>query len=59
MIPAKEDKINMKSKETRTISVIIPVEIKEALDDVAKKEERTLSWVVRKAIEEYLNKKEN
>lgn len=49
----------MKSKETRTISVIIPVEIKEALDDVAKKEERTLSWVVRKAIEEYLNKKEN
>lgn len=43
------------------ITVIIPDEMKEGLDKTAVKEERNLSWVVRKAIQEYLDKqsKEN
>lgn len=43
------------------ITVIIPDEMKQGLDDIAIKEERNLSWVVRKAIQEYLDKqnKEN
>lgn len=46
----------MKSNESKTISVIIPVDVKEKLDKKAKEEERTLSWIVRKAIQEYLDK---
>lgn len=44
------------------ITVIIPDEMKEAIDKKAELEDRNLSWVVRKAIQEYLdkeNKKEN
>ena len=39
-----------------TISLAIPAELKEAIEKVAGKEERSLSWIVRKAIQEYLEK---
>jgi predicted transcriptional regulator len=39
-----------------TISLAIPAELKEAIEKVAEKEERSLSWIVRKAIQEYLEK---
>lgn len=41
------------------ICVILPDEMKEEIDKVAKEQERNLSWVVRKAIEEYLSKQES
>lgn len=37
------------------IGVIIPDEMKKALDQIAEEEERNISYVVRKAIQEYLN----
>jgi predicted transcriptional regulator len=37
------------------ICVILPDEVKEEIDKVAKEQDRNLSWVVRKAIEEYLS----
>ena len=36
------------------ICVILPDEMKEEIDRIAKKQDRNLSWIVRKAIEEYL-----
>ena len=36
------------------ICVILPDEMKEEIDKVAKEQDRNLSWIVRKAIEEYL-----
>ena len=36
------------------ICVILPDEMKEEVDRIAKKQDRNLSWIVRKAIEEYL-----
>lgn len=36
------------------ICVIIPDDMKEKIDKIAAEQERNLSWVVRKAIEEYL-----
>jgi predicted transcriptional regulator len=36
------------------ICVILPDEVKEEIDKVAKEQDRNLSWIVRKAIEEYL-----
>ena len=36
------------------ICVILPDEMKEEVDKVAKEQDRNLSWIVRKAIEEYL-----
>ena len=40
------------------ICVILPDDMKEDIDRVAKEQDRNLSWVVRKAIEEYLSKQE-
>lgn len=37
------------------ICVILPDEMKEEVDKVAKEQDRNLSWIVRKAIEEYLS----
>lgn len=39
------------------ITVIIPDEMKTAIDKIAKEEDRNLSWVVRKAIQDYLDRK--
>lgn len=36
------------------ICVILPDEMKEEVDKVAKEQDRNLSWIVRKAIEAYL-----
>ena len=36
------------------ISVIIPDDMKEQIDKVAAEQERNLSWVVRKALEDYI-----
>lgn len=36
------------------ICVILPDEMKEEIDKVAKEQDRNLSWIVRKAIEKYL-----
>ena len=36
------------------ICVILPDEMKEEIDRIAKEQDRNLSWIVRKAIEEYL-----
>ena len=36
------------------ICVIIPDDMKEKIDKVAENQERNLSWVVRKAIENYI-----
>ena len=41
------------------ICVILPDETKEEIEKIAKEQERNLSWVVRKAIEEYLSKQES
>ena len=48
-----------KEQEKTTISVIIPIETRNKLNKIAKEEERNLSWIVRKAIQDYLDKKEN
>jgi len=40
------------------ITILIPEEDKEKLDAIAAEEERNLSWVVRKAIQQYLEDKE-
>ena len=37
------------------INVRIPDEMKEELDKIAVEEERKVSWVVRKAIQQYLD----
>ena len=37
------------------IGVIIPDDMKEALDKIAAEEERNISYVVRKAIQEFLD----
>lgn len=38
------------------ITVIIPDEMKEKIEQIATQEERNISWVVRKSIQEYLDK---
>ena len=48
-----------KSNDTVTLSVIVTKEMREQLEKVAKEEERTLSWIMRKAIQDYLDSKEN
>lgn len=40
----------------KSISVVIPDEMRQELDKQAAALERNISWVVRKAIEEYLEK---
>lgn len=42
-------------KETKTISVILDKEFYEELKELAKKEERNFSWIVRKALKEYVD----
>lgn len=44
-------------KETKTISVILDKDFYEELKEVAKEEERNFSFIVRKALQEYLDKK--
>lgn len=39
------------------ITIMLPEENKEALEQIAQEEERNLSWVVRKAIQQYLDGK--
>lgn len=39
------------------ITILLPEENKEALEQIAQEEERNLSWVVRKAIQQYLDSK--
>ncbi len=39
------------------ISVIIPDEMKAAMERAAAAEDRNISWIVRKAIEEYLEER--
>lgn len=43
-------------KDTKTISVILPLEMYEAIEKVCEEEERNVSYIVRKAIQEYLDK---
>lgn len=38
------------------ITVIIPDEMKEKIEQIATQEERNISWVVRKSIQEYLDR---
>lgn len=45
--------------KNKTISLAITEDMKEAIDKIAKKEERSSSWIVRKAIEEYIERKQN
>lgn len=45
--------------KNKTISLAITEDMKEAIDKIAEKEERSSSWVVRKAIEEYIERKQN
>jgi predicted DNA-binding protein len=42
------------SRNDPKICVIIPKEMKEELDRICKNEERNISWVVRNAIQEYI-----
>jgi metal-responsive CopG/Arc/MetJ family transcriptional regulator len=44
----------MADSKSKTISVIISAEMVAALEEKMKKEERNMSWIVRKAIQEYL-----
>ena len=44
---------------SRVISLSIPDEMSEGLNKILKEDDRTLSWVVRKAIQEYLEKRKN
>jgi predicted transcriptional regulator len=38
------------------ISIILPDEDKNLIEKIAKSQERNLSWVVRKAIQDYIKK---
>ena len=42
-------------KKSKTISVILPGEMISALEEIMKEEERNMSWIVRKAIQEYID----
>lgn len=46
----------MKGDKMIKLNVLIPEEDKIALEKIAQEEERNLSWVTRKAIQEYLEK---
>lgn len=45
-----------KEKKSKTISVILPMDMVSALEDKMREEERNMSYIIRKAIQEYLNK---
>ena len=38
------------------ITVMLPEEHKSAMEEIAQREDRNLSWVARKAIQEYIEK---
>ena len=40
------------------ITILIPEDDKEQLEAIAEEEERNLSWIVRKAIQQYLESRE-
>ena len=40
------------------INIIVPDELRQEVEKVAAEQDRNISWVVRKAIEEYLKKQE-
>ena len=40
----------------KNISIVITDEVREKLDAYAKQEDRNISWVVRKAIEEFFER---
>lgn len=40
------------------INIIVPDELRQEIEKVAAEQDRNISWVVRKAIEEYLKKQE-
>lgn len=42
----------------KTIGVIIPDDMREKLEEICKEEDRNISWVVRKAIAEYIANRE-
>ena len=46
------------SKTTMTgkITIAISEEIKQQLAEIAEREERNLSWIVRKALQEYIDR---
>ena len=44
----------MAKTESTTINVVVPVELRLQLEEIAVKEERTLSWIVRKALQEFV-----
>lgn len=48
--------LDNKEKKSKTISVILPMDMVSALEDKMRKEERNMSYIIRKAIQEYLNK---
>ena len=48
-----------KEQDKTTISVVISVEMRNKLEAIAAEEERNLSWIVRKAIQDYIDKKGN
>ena len=48
--------LDNKEKKSKTISVILPMDMVSALEDKMKKEERNMSYIIRKAIQEYLDK---
>jgi len=47
----------MAKTETTTINVVVPVELRLELEGIAQKEDRTLSWVVRKALQEFIEQR--
>jgi predicted transcriptional regulator len=49
----------MAKTESTTINVVVPIELRQDLEKIAAAEERTLSWIVRKALQEFVEKKEN
>jgi len=46
----------VEKKEKTTICVILDKELRDAVEAIAKKEDRNLSYIVRKALQEYVDK---
>lgn len=44
------------NKEKTTICVILDKELRDAVEEIAEKEDRNLSYIVRKALQEYVDK---
>lgn len=44
-----------KKSKNKTISVIVSDEMRAELEKIAAEEERNLSWVVRKALQQYID----